>query len=320
MTDEKFELDYLSKFNSFFNTAKFSSTYKLVFLKSIMDISEFDNNNEESVIGHKWIQQEGKILQVDLNFIAVRYAKYYWDMYYKFRLRQSQHPDDVTIHQFFIKDDEPLRPPEKSDLASEEYDKLRTEIISSSIRPQVLKYLISEIDFYKRIPYKPYIEFDSKIIAFLKKFRGILVPAINYALTRYLEKNNSSLQIAEKVSGEVPRDYLTSKEKQYLMKFHKECFYCKDEFDKYHIDHVIPFGYVFHTDLFNCVPACETCNSSKSNKLPERSFFNDVITRNQKMKTNSNYTKEWYLKLYDDCVFEYHRKREFFDPRVRTGT
>jgi len=316
MTDEKFELDYLSKFNSFFNTAKFSSTYKLVFLKSLMDISEFDKDNEESVIGHQWIKQDGKILHVDLDFIAVRYTKYYWDMFYKFRLRQSQHPDDVTIHQFFTKDDEPLRPPQLLDLASEEYDELRADVISSSIRPQVLKFLISEIDFYKRILYKPYIEFDSRIISFLKKFRGILIPAINYELTRYLEKTNLSLQIAEKVSGEIPRDYLTPKEKTYLMRFHKRCFYCKKhDLDDYHIDHVIPFGYVFHTDVFNCVPTCEDCNLAKSNKLPKRKFFDKVVVRNQKMKTNPNYTKEWYEKLYEDCIFEYHRKREFFEPK-----
>ena len=72
MTDETFELDYLSKFNSFFNTAKFSSTYKLVFLKSIMDISDFVESNEKSVLGHKWIKKNGKVLRVDLDFIELR--------------------------------------------------------------------------------------------------------------------------------------------------------------------------------------------------------------------------------------------------------
>ena len=160
MTDEKFELDYLSKFNSFFNTAKFSSTYKLVFLKSIMDISEFVESNEKSVLGHNWIKKHGNILRVDLDFIAIRYAKYYWDMFFKFRLRQSHHPDDVTINKFFTKDGEPIRPPKIEDLASKDYDVLRKQIITASISPQVLKKLIGEIDFYKRIPYKPYIEFD----------------------------------------------------------------------------------------------------------------------------------------------------------------
>jgi len=316
MTDENFELDYLSKFNSFFNTAKFSSTYKLVFLKSIMDISEFDESNKKSVLGHDWIKQNGKVLRVDLDFIAVRYAKYYWDMFFKFRLRQSQHPDDVSIHKFFTKDGEPIRPPKIEDLASKDYDVLRKQIITASISPQVLKKLIGEIDFYKRIPYKPYIEFDSRIVSFLHKFRGILIPAINYHLTRYLEKRNSSLQIAEKVSGKVPRDYLTPKEKKYLMRFHKKCFYCdKHDLDDYHIDHVIPFDYVFHTDVFNCVPACVDCNSSKSNRLPKEEFFDKVVIRNEKIKTKPNYSKEWYEKLYKDCIFEYHRKRKFFEPK-----
>ena len=181
-----------------------------------MDLSEFDKNDENSVLGHKWVRQNGNTLYVDLDFIATRYTKYYWDMYYKFRLRQSQTPDDVNIHQFFKKDGEPVKPPTLFQLASKEYDEIRKQVISSSIRPQVLKRLIGEIDFYKRILNKPYVEFDSRIIPFLKKFRNILIPALNFEITRYLEKTNSSPRISEKVLGRIPRDYLTSKEKQYL--------------------------------------------------------------------------------------------------------
>lgn len=40
-------------------------------------------------------------LKVELDFVAVRYTKYFCDMYYKFKLRQSHNPADVNIHQFF---------------------------------------------------------------------------------------------------------------------------------------------------------------------------------------------------------------------------
>ena len=85
-------------------------------------------------------------------------------MFFKFRLRQSQHPDDVNIHKFFAKDDEPIRPPKIEDLAIREYDKLRKQIITSSITPQVLKKFIGEIEFYKSIHYIQNIKFINTII------------------------------------------------------------------------------------------------------------------------------------------------------------
>ena len=47
-----------------------------------------------------------KSLRVDLNFFAVLFIKYYWDMLYKFRLKQSATrnqygDDDINIHKNF---------------------------------------------------------------------------------------------------------------------------------------------------------------------------------------------------------------------------
>ncbi|WP_415310206.1 hypothetical protein [Candidatus Nitrosocosmicus sp. FF01] len=40
-----YEQKYLDRFNSFFNSEKLSSTYKPVFLKSLLDISDYDDSN-----------------------------------------------------------------------------------------------------------------------------------------------------------------------------------------------------------------------------------------------------------------------------------
>ena len=45
-------------------------------------------------------------------------------------------------------------------------------------------------------------------------------------ITRYLEKINFVPRIAEKVSGNIPRTYLTDEEKQIILKIHESCFYC----------------------------------------------------------------------------------------------
>lgn len=63
-----------------------------------MDVGTLaDTVKRERFVGKDWLKiKEGKIF-VDLNFIAIRFAKYYCDMEYSFRLRQSQDRQDANI-------------------------------------------------------------------------------------------------------------------------------------------------------------------------------------------------------------------------------
>lgn len=307
--ENEFEQKYLHQFNSFFANADLSSTYKPVFLKSIMDLGEFDENPK--LLGNQWIEKSAGKLKVELDFVAVRFAKYYWDMYYRFKLRQSHAIMDANIQQFFKERDE-SKPPTLRELANSDHAQLRKQVIVKSIKPQVLKRLNKDLDLYEIIPQKNYIIFDARIVSFFNKYKGILIPATNYILTRYLEKINFAPRIAEKVLGKIPRDYLGEKEEKILLKIHDSCFYCPKKEDVYHFDHVIPFDYVFHTDIFNMVPACAECNLKKSNRLPERSIFDLVIKRNESLSLPAEYSKEWYTNLYDKCAVEYHGNRDYF--------
>src|SRR5690606_31184254 len=93
------------------------------------------------------------------------------------------------------------------------------------------------------------------------------------------------------------------------------CFYCRTKsLKEYHMDHVIPFNYLYQTEIFNIVPACNTCNSSKSDRLPTLEIFERVIERNKKLSLRRDYTDGWYRKLYDTCIASYHGSRPFFNP------
>lgn len=75
---------FMKMFNSFFETATMVGTYKAVFLKSLADIGDY---GKKDLVGNEWIcPQDGKI-HLDLNFIAARFAKYYWDMEIAFGMR-----------------------------------------------------------------------------------------------------------------------------------------------------------------------------------------------------------------------------------------
>ena len=93
------EYRYLQRFNTFFSDSeKLSSTYKPVFVKSLTDISDYNEQNLHRLIGHKWITRQDDKLRVDLNFIAIRYIRYFWEFYFKFKLKQSHSPQDANIN------------------------------------------------------------------------------------------------------------------------------------------------------------------------------------------------------------------------------
>ena len=114
-------------------------------------------------------------------------------MYYRFRLRQSHNPSDVNIHKFF-KDigENLLRPPTLEDLVNEKHQELRRNVIRSSIKPEVLGKLNKDLTLYEIVKGKNHILFEQGIVEFFQKFKGILNPAINYVLTKYLERINFS--------------------------------------------------------------------------------------------------------------------------------
>ena len=96
------------------------------------------------------------------------------------------------------------------------------------------------------------------------------------------------------------------------------CFYCQQELGKYHVDHVIPFNFVFSTEAYNCVLACQQCNCTKSDLLPVEPIFCDVLDRNRinikiLNERYSPYQEKKYQTLYNSCMVEYNRDR-LFEP------
>ena len=356
-----FEEKTLEKFNVFFNNLRMASTYQVVFLKSLSYIAGYKNSKLDW--GKDWLHADGDKLFVDLDFIAVPYTKYYWDMFFKFRLKQSSSKNqfytcidcnkrqeiikftkesstckycnsknlenkdqDINIHRNFIgEDDVPIEPYKHlEDIAKD--DKLIKNVIHGNkelgLRSSFTEplYALNEKGFYKprqkgtrkTVP----LELDFRMIDFFKKFKTLLENSFNYKLTRYLESINKSPKIAEKILLNPKRPKLKREEEKQMWKFNpngsERCFYCNKPKPSFAIDHVVPFDYVLDTDLYNSVPACKTCNSQKSNKLPDyNTHFADVLERNKQMNLEF-YLQENFEKLYNDCLVEYHGSRKFF--------
>ena len=72
-----------------------------------------------------------------------------------------------------------------------------------------------------------------------------------------------------------------------------DCFICGKEIkgETPSIDHVIPWSYIYHDDLWNLVYTHKSCNSSKSNRLVEEKDIRKLESRNiellDRLKSNN---------------------------------
>ncbi len=228
--DETDYAKFADMFNNFFESGYMVGTYKAVFLRALTDLGKYGNAD---LTGNQWIHHKDDKIMLDLDFIATRFAKYYWDMEIAFKLRNipenmadiNNPKDDLTIIKLIqeestkiaamntdtIMDDgvRSLNPPTIKKLSSGKMRKFRKMVIAKSIKPTVLKNLLRDMpELYEIVPHTNYILLDSHIVGFMQKFSNILNKALNYILTVHFEKNNPTARhIALKIDCEMEFNY-----------------------------------------------------------------------------------------------------------------
>ena len=70
----------INEINRFFLSKSLASTYKPTFLKCLLDLADYSQDE-----GSQWIKQTDDSFEVDLNFVAVRFIRYYWPLKFKFK-------------------------------------------------------------------------------------------------------------------------------------------------------------------------------------------------------------------------------------------
>ena len=84
----------------------------------------------------------------------------------------------------------------------------------------------------------------------------------------------------------------------------KECFYCGKKLTNKNteVDHFIPWSFVKNDNIWNFVLSCRNCNNQKRDKLPSRKYLNRIENRNAKMnieiETNQRYSKGYVSRIY----------------------
>ena len=165
-----------------------------------------------------------------------------------------------------------------------------------------LKVEGEEFEIYKLDLKKSLIELSHPEL--IKEYSDVILESINYRWSRILENFNSSPRISQKVKsidqGKIKRGNLNNF-REYLNLTGDSCFICGEKIknETPSIDHLIPWSYIYHDDLWNLVCTHRSCNSSKSNRLVEEVDIRRLEKRNVELlsklesnKINNRHTEE----------------------------
>jgi len=133
------------------------------------------------------------------------------------------------------------------------------------------------------------ITLNPKAMNFFKRYYVILEKSIILEWARFIEQFNLGVpELIRKIEGKKEERKPTTRERVALEKAgFTKCFYCNDDFndnEKSHVEHVIPFSYIYQNEMWNFVLACQDCNCEKKGKLPSKCYLDSLIKRNKKYR------------------------------------
>ena len=286
------------------------NTYKFALAKFLLDFSKETSPREGDFI-------------ISYTDIASKFLEYYWYQECKYKLKQDfkikRMPTIIRIIRKYCGES----------YIPESYNKYfenRKDMKESMIREIELSCLQDVIPrfqsknnftFYKhfhtldpqgkkyRKPPKDrrYIILSKEGYGFFRENHAKLNKILVYAWAKFLEKTNFTPKLISKIEdlGHTKRSSLGRYKKILLELTGSKCFYCNKDVNPkdIHIDHFIPWSYLYDDELWNLVISCPNCNLKKSDRLAPESCLVKIEERNQRFKLNE-YNKD-IREYYDNC-------------------
>lgn len=284
---------------------KKDNTYKFALAKFLLDYSLKLQNIEDTKIYYDEISEA--------------FLKYYWFQECKYKIKQdfkqSSQPVVVTIIQSFCGidyipdsyDNYFKKNKIKEDLIKEIEKKCLNDVIPR-FQPNEYNNIYlhnhEKADKKYKIPSndKKFILLQKNSILYLKNNYELLHKALILEWAKFLEKTNFTPKLISKIEhlGETKRNSL-NKYKSILLEIDndKKCFYCDCNLKEndIHVDHFIPWSYVYDDELWNLVLSCSKCNLKKSDYLASENSLIKIQARNQKfnlVQINKDITEYYY--------------------------
>lgn len=285
----------------FLMNATHTTNYKYILMKALL----------ECVVE---VNPTGKITFMQ---IAYHVTKIYWNLIVKYNLRQINGKKVSTVEKVMKDFQQQYHIP--SDWVFDRLSSNHQVILMESINKVFKKYVYGSF----------YVAFDKTIYSFnlkeewivitppynifFQKYKRILMNATNYQLALFLEKYNSAEAMQHILSK---LEMVSMRESLIVFKEILEqyglcnCFYCKKDTSKMHVDHFIPWSYMQNDVLWNFVLACQTCNTSKNNKLAHKDYLHSLLERNN----------EWTTLAYEDMeTYQEQKLIHLYDYAIQNG-
>ncbi len=287
-TEPASEVEMRQAFLSILTMGVKDNTYKFALARAILDHCRESQGMENS-------------LDIPYESLSDKFLQYYWHQECRFRIKQDFHTKSMPKVIQVIRGVFGQNTPGRFDLLDDaDVAKAKKQILktvfgharnkTSMVVPRFQKVRVGSRSEERRVFYD-YSD-DTKIIRlrpeafeFFRNNHGILMGTVLAEWTRFLERTNIGLPmlLAKIHMDEASRGPLT-KYKNLFLRHTGHCFYCGSRLEKNytHVDHFIPWSYIFDDNVWNLVPACQDCNCKKSNSLPQDEFLQSLIRRNDK--------------------------------------
>jgi 5-methylcytosine-specific restriction endonuclease McrA len=288
----------------------------MAWAKSLVEIAVEDNEQPNK-------QLNSNDVVIPLEQVAKKVIKYYWNHTFFFELTQGSNlnkpPKIITltrelIHSYNTLHDnvKPIRfeRVEHNLLSLSEYDKTIKQIITVLKQDVSHRFLNLNGVVYENIYVyeKGSNDFIMKKenVRTLKSNDYFLFDIINYRWSLMLENYNSSPRVGKKVKITDEKFIQRKSLNRYfkLIEFdntEKRCFICgRPIIGKPAIDHVIPWSYLYSDDLWNLVFVHDSCNSKKSDNVPNEEAIIRLEDRNRRLIKEfeeTNHINKDYLEL-----------------------
>ena len=270
-----------------------NNTYKFALARFLLDYSiKF----EPDYIENKVLKNEKEL--VSYQDIANSFLRYYWHQECRYRIRQNYDPNTLPSVISIIREEfgEKYIPESFEKMPKFKIEKAQTEIKqrvfgkeknkTSQVVPRFQNIKFGNSTERKQIFYdyddeKARLEIKPEALKFFHDNHTFLMKLVILEWCKFLEKINTLPRLIAKVeSAENKRSSI----RKYVKIFQdfKSCFYCNKSLDQVeiHVDHFIPWSYIFEDEAWNLVLTCRKCNLRKSDSLTNSDFCDDLIKRN----------------------------------------
>ena len=296
-------------FNSIVSKGVKDNTYKFALTKFLLD--------------YAYEHQVYDICQISYNEIAEKFLEYYWFQECKYKLKQDfkieRMPMVIRIIRKYCGE-------EYIPQSYEKYFKNKQDIkikMIYEIERACLQDVVPRLQpkgtykFYQhfhilnssgrkyKLPPKDnrFIELTRELLIFFHNNYNELSKILIYEWAKFLEKTNFTPMLISKIEGLGlnNRTSLTKYKNILLKQMDSKCFYCDEnvESNNLHIDHFIPWSYVYEDSIWNLVISCSDCNLKKSDYLAPKECVEKVEKRNIKYGLNA-YNKD-VMEYYTSC-------------------